>query len=120
MDKAVCHNGRIVGKIEGKTFVRVVDPTRHMLRSPAGWAHDDALLDRLQAAGITGVRIEDRDGGGAWFAPLAVIRSKGFAVNRPGWPAQTGLVLSEWATLRIRPATADDVAAMLQAMGGAR
>jgi hypothetical protein len=114
MDKAVRHNGRIVGKIEGQTFVRKVDPTRHMLRSPAGWAHDVALLERLQAAGITGIRIEARDGTGAWFAPVEVIRSKGFAVNRAGWPAQTGLQLAEWASLTIRPATVDDAAAMLQ------
>lgn len=114
----VRHNGRVVGRMDGKTFVRVVDPARHMLQRPAGWAHDDALLERLERAGCIAVRIEDRNGGGAWFAPLEVIRSKGFPVTRQGWPAQTGLVLAEWATLSIRPATASDVAGMLQAVGG--
>lgn len=116
MDTAVRHNGRIVGRMDGLTFVRVVDPDRHMLRRPMGWAHDDALLDRLEWAGCTGILIEDRSGTGSWFAPLTVIRSQGFAVQRPGWPAQTGLALADWATLQIRPATAADVAGMLQAV----
>jgi hypothetical protein len=119
METAVRHDGRVVGRMDGQTFVRSVDPERHMLRKPAGWAHDDALLDRLERAGCTSVRIEDRTGGGSWFAPLAVIRSNGIPVHRPGWPPQTVLVLADWATLSIRPATADDVAAMLQAVGGA-
>lgn len=119
MDAAVRHGGRIVGRMDGLTFVRVVDPARHMLRRPEGWAHDDALLDRLERAGCTGIRIEDRAGGGSWFAPLSVIRSRGVPVNRAGWPPQTVLVLADWATLQVRPATAADVAAMLQSVGAA-
>ena len=114
MDKAVRHNGRIVGVVEGKTFVRRVDPARHMLRSPAGWAHDVALLDRLQAAGITGIRIEAKDGTGAWFAPVEVIRSKGFPVNRPGWPPQTGLLLADWASLAVEVVTVEEGLRRLQ------
>lgn len=114
MDAAVRYNGRVVGRMDGPTFVRLADPTRHMLRSPAAWCHDNALLDRLERAGCTAVRIETRDGAGAWMAPLAVIRGKGFPVHRPGWPEQTGLILTEWATLQVRPATAADVTAMLQ------
>ena len=37
-------------------------------------------------------------------------------VNRAGRPPQTVLVLADWATLQIRPATAADMAAMLQAV----
>ena len=116
MDTAVRHGGRIVGRMDGPTFVRVVDPARHMLRRPMGWAHDDALLDRLERAGCTAILIQDKGGTGSWFAPLTVIRSRGFAVQRPGWPAQTGLALADWATLQIRPATVADVADMLQAV----
>ena len=119
MDAAVRHGGRIVGMMEGQTFVRLADPTRHMLRSPAAWAHDNALLDRLERAGCQAIRIDAKDGMGAWLAPLSVIRSKGFAVNRPGWPEQTGLALSEWARLEVRRATVADVAAMLQSVGAA-
>lgn len=116
MDAAVRHNGRIVGVMEGQTFVRLADPDRHQLRNPAAWAHDNALLDRLERAGCQGIHIDAKDGTGAWFAPLSVIRSKGFAVSRPGWPEQTGLALSDWARLEVRQATAADVAAMV---GGA-
>lgn len=115
MDAAVRHNGRIVGVMEGQTFVRLADPDRHQLRNPAAWAHDNALLDRLERAGCQAIRIDAKDGTGAWFAPLSVIRSKGFAVSRAGWPEQTGLILSEWATLDVRRGTVADVAAMLQA-----
>lgn len=111
---AVKHGGRIVGRMEGQTFVRLADPTRHMLKSPAAWCHDNGLLDRLERAGCVAIRIEAKDGTAAWMAPLAAIRRKGFPVHRPGWPSQTGLILSEWATLQVRPATAADVAAMLQ------
>ena len=116
MDAAVRHNGRIVGVMEGQTFVRLADPDRHQLRNPAAWAHDNALLDRLERAGCQGIHIDAKDGTGAWFAPLSVIRSKGFAVSRPGWPEQTGLALSDWARLEVRQATAADVEAMV---GGA-
>lgn len=119
MDNALRHNGRIVGKMDGRTFVRRVDPARHMLRRPAAWAHDDALLDRLTRAGCTGIRIEAADGSGVWWAPLDVIRSKGFAVGRAGWPAQTALKLEDWVRVEVRAATADDVATMLDAIGGA-
>ena len=116
MDTAVRHGGRIVGMMDGPVFVRLADPTKHMLRTPPAWAHDNALLDRLERAGCQGIRIDAKDGTGAWFAPLSVIRSKGFAVSRPGWPEQTGLALSDWARLEVRRATAADVAAMV---GGA-
>ena len=116
MDAAVRHAGRVVGRMEGQTFVRLADPTRHMLRSPAAWCHDNGLLSRLERAGCTAIRIESRDGAAAWMAPLSVIRSRGFAVHRPGWPEQPGLVLNEWATLQVRPATAADVAAMVTAI----
>lgn len=119
MDGAVKHNGRMVGRIEGKTFVRVADPSKHMLQRPLAWAHDDALLDRLERAGCVAIRIEDRNGGGAWYAPLTVIRERGFVVRRAGWPDQTGLALADWASLSIRPATAADVAAMLQGIEAA-
>ena len=114
--EAVRHQGRVVGRMDGSTFVRMADPARHMLRSPVAWCHDNALLDRLGRAGCTAIRIEAKDGSGAWMAPLAVIRGKGFPVHRPGWPEQTGLVLAEWATLQVRPATAADVAAMMTAI----
>lgn len=116
MDAAVKHAGRVVGRMDGSVFVRLADPTRHMLRSPAAWCHDSALLDRLERAGCTAIRIEAKDGSGAWMAPLAIVRGKGFPVHRPGWPEQTGLILSEWATLQVRPATAADVAAMMTAI----
>ena len=116
----VKHGGRAVGRMESETFVRLADPARHMLRSPEAWCHDDALLDQLERAGCAAIRIEARTGTGtgitAWMAPLAVIRRKGFPVHRPGWPEQTGLVLNEWATLQVRPATAADVAAMVTAI----
>lgn len=118
MDAAIRHGGRIVGRMEGRTFVRVVDPERHMLRSPAAWSHDNALLERLERAGCQAIRIDAKDGTGAWYAPLSVICSKGFAVSRPGWPEQTGLALSDWARLEVRQATVADVAAMLQSVGG--
>lgn len=112
--ESVRHNGRIVGLIDGRTFVRKADPERHMLRMPLAWCHDDALLDRLQAAGITGVRIEAKDGTGAWFAPIEVIRSKGFPVNRPGWPPQTGLLLADWASLAVEVVTVEEGLRRLQ------
>lgn len=119
MDAAVKHAGRVVGRMDGSVFVRLADPTRHMLRSPAAWSHDNALLERLERAGCAAIRIEARNGSGVWYAPLTVIRAKGFAVNRPGWPPQTALALPEWATVEVRQATAADVAAMLQDVGGA-
>ena len=104
--------------MDGSTFVRLADPTRHMLRSPAAWSHDNALLERLERAGCAAIRIEARNGSGVWYAPLTVIRAKGFAVNRPGWPPQTALALPEWATVEVRQATAVDVAAMVEALDG--
>ncbi|MBI4498111.1 MAG: hypothetical protein HY689_09460 [Chloroflexi bacterium] len=67
-----------------------LDPTRHKLRVPAGWATDAAHLDALRAAGGAGVRLLLVDGTtlestlSAWDAhALPVTRGHGEQVELP-------------------------------------
>lgn len=113
----VSHMRRVVGRMDGQTFVRSVDPARHQLRTPPAWSHDNSLLLQLRASGCQSVRLESRDGGSAWMAPLTVIFERGFPVHRQGYPPQTALALGDWATLEVRPATAEDVSAFLEGLG---
>ena len=79
----------------------MVNASQPRLPGAVSYTHLNTLLDRLERAGCQAIRIDAKDGTGAWLAPLSVIRSRGFAVSRPGWPEQTALALSDLSLIHI-------------------
>src|SRR5687768_1248507 len=88
--------GRVVGHFEGGWLVkRGLDPERHALRKPPGWATDAAHLALLRERGGAGVRIHGTDGH-TWQATLAAFDAHGFTIHR-GFGEQIGLAMRWWS-----------------------
>jgi hypothetical protein len=87
---------RVVGKVTGGVFVKTVAGSAHFLRKPPAIAFDVSSLDDAERAGAVQVQVTDRETGRIYRAPLALVRSAGFAVNR-GYGAQWALPLCYWS-----------------------
>lgn len=89
-------NGRnIAGAIRDGYLVKVTRASKHMLRSPKGWAIDAHALATARTAGAVGVRIEDQDTGKVYRADLATIDTHGWQFDR-GYGRQIALPLQYW------------------------
>lgn len=85
--------GRVVGHLTADGWLEKwgLDPDRHMLKRPAGWATDASHLD---ISGLVGVRIITTTGE-VWEAPIEAWRRYGIPINR-GHGAQVCLPLAYW------------------------
>jgi len=88
-------NGRVVGEVRAAVFRKTARASRHMLRRPPAWALDIASLDEAEALGAVRVRILDIETGRLYLAPISLIRSDGFRLNR-GYGQQVALALEFW------------------------
>lgn len=104
-------DGRIVGRVVGDTL-RKRAKSEHMLREPAGWAWDTAILDAAERAGVRFTEIEFN--GQIYRATLADFRRYGFPVDRRHGD-QRGLALIHWGVRRVGEAPA---AVQLSLFGG--
>jgi len=66
-----------------------------MLRQPKGWALDCQSLEDAEAKGARKVEIEDTESGLTYSASVALIRSKGVAIDRK-FGFQIALPLHYW------------------------
>ena len=90
-------DGKIVGELAGDTL-RKHAKREHMLREPAGWAWDTAILDAAERAGARYTEVICD--GLIYRASLADFRRYGFPVSR-GYGDQRGLPLAYWQTRRV-------------------
>lgn len=88
-------SGKIVGEVKNGVFVKKVRASKHMLRSPRGWALDVKSLRDAEEAGARMVELEDVDSGLTYSASVDLIRAKSIQVNR-GYGAQVALLLNSW------------------------
>ncbi len=87
---------RVVGYVAGGVFHKTITGSLHLLRVPPAIAFDVSSLDDAERAGADRVEVKDRESGRVYRAPLALVRSAGFPVNR-GHGAQWALPLSYWS-----------------------
>ncbi len=92
-------NGKVVGRISGDTFHKVVRGSVHQLRRPPAWALDVQSLADAERLGARSVQITDAETGIVYTAPIALIRAKGFVFDR-GHGRQIALPLAEWQVHR--------------------
>ena len=90
-------DGRIVGELAGDVL-RKHAKREHMLRSPAAWAWDAAILDAAEQAGARFTEIETE--GRIFRASLSDFRRYGFPIRR-GHGDQRGLALTYWHVRRV-------------------
>lgn len=105
--QAVYSAGRVVGQLRDGWLVKTgLDPARHKVRIPPGWATD---ADHLLIPGLKGVRLVLQDGTrleapiGLWqrhglrinrgFGPQVLLCDEFWAARRPGAPAVEQLAL---------------------------
>ena len=86
---------RVAGELVGRILKKAVQGSRHLLRKPPGWAIDEDILRRAQAAGAETVCILDRESGKTYTSPLETIFSKGIKFDR-GFGEQICLPLCKW------------------------
>ncbi len=82
----------IVGYVLGEIFSKTITGIKHILRQPPAIAFDLATLDDAARAGANRVEVKDRESGRIYRAPLALVRSAGFTLNR-GFDLQIALTL---------------------------
>ena len=88
-------SGKIVGEVKNGVFVKKVRASKHMLRSPRGWALDIQSLKDAEQAGARFVELRDSDTGKTYRASIEQIWNDGFQINR-GFGAQQVMVMSKW------------------------
>jgi LAS superfamily LD-carboxypeptidase LdcB len=105
-------DGRIVGELAGDVL-RKHAKREHMLREPAAWAWDSAILDTAEQGGAQFTEVQC--GGLIYRATLADFKRYGFPVRR-GYGDQRGLALTYWHVRRVGEPPA---AVQLSLFGGA-
>ena len=87
---------KVVGHIEGDTFHKQVEGSRHFLRRPPAIAFDVSTLDDAEKKGAKHVCVTDKE----YHARMSTVRDKGFSMNR-GYGNQIALPLTEWSPTRV-------------------
>jgi hypothetical protein len=75
-------NGRAIGKVTGRTFVKVITGSKHFLRKPTAIAFDRSTLADARKAGATVVAVTDRETAKVYRATIDDIEAHGVPVNR--------------------------------------
>lgn len=88
-------DNRIAGALVGGYLRKIVQGSRHMLRSPRGWAIDAHALATARAAGALGLRVEDTETGRVYLADWAALDAHGYSFNR-GYGDQVALPIQYW------------------------
>ena len=81
---SLVHNkqGRLVGKIENKVFIKEVNGHKHMLRKPLAWAIDCDILDRVIIPLCHSIHIIDKDTGYRYIVGVALFKELKQKINR--------------------------------------
>lgn len=94
----VNHRGKqiCVGQVNGHTFTKHIQGSKHMLRTPRAIALDAQNIVDAERAGATDVRIIDSETNRIYTATFATFKAKCFRVAR-GDGHQLGLTLDQWS-----------------------
>ena len=96
--------GQVTGSLENGTLVkRGVDPHRHQLRKPPGWAIDHAHLKKMVEVDAWGIVLFTTDGQ-MWTASLDIVLKHALRIDR-GHGVQIVLPLTHWTVTDWRQGT---------------
>ena len=95
-NKVVRLGKKVIGNVEGDTLNKIVDSSKHFLRTPPAIAFDELALSKAEELGATKIKVKDKLTGITYHSTIDAVRSRGFAFNR-GFGSQVGLALSEWS-----------------------
>jgi hypothetical protein len=86
---------KIVGKVKGKEYIKIVSASKHFLRHPRAIAFDLECLSSAEGMGAIWVRVDDRESRMTYKANIDLIRKAGFKLDR-GYGKQIALPLNMW------------------------
>ena len=75
-------DGRIVGKIENKVFIKELYGNKHMLRKPIAWAIDCDIFDRVIKPLCYSIHIIDKDTGHRYIVGVETFKENCHKINR--------------------------------------
>ncbi|KKN59288.1 hypothetical protein LCGC14_0543870 [marine sediment metagenome] len=87
--------GRLVGRILDRVFVKELYGNRHMLRRPIAWAIDCDIFDRVIVPNCNSIHIIDKDTGHKYICSVKTFQEKRGKLNRK-YGSQYYLELVHW------------------------
>jgi hypothetical protein len=96
MDKTIKVFGKMVGKVKGDTFEKIVDSRSHFLKSPPAITVDLRSLEQAETAGARQVIIIDKYTGKEYTATIKYLRAFGLELDR-GYGKQIALEIPKWS-----------------------
>lgn len=75
-------NGRVIGRIEGKVFIKEVYGSKHMLRKPLAWAIDCDIFNRVISPLCFSIHIIDKDTKRRYVCGVTTFRAYCHKLNR--------------------------------------
>jgi hypothetical protein len=92
--------GKVVGTVQGATFRKTIDGTRHMLQKPnKAIAINVDALTQAEQQGAREIEVYDRETQTIYRATINHFKQRGFSVNR-GYGLQLALTLEGWTRSR--------------------
>lgn len=89
------YDGRIIGYLEGDTFVKPVIGSKHRLLKPPAWAVDSMAFDQQIKTAATMFRVEDKETDTVYEVPVVYFDQHKGVLDR-GFGRQYFLPLSRW------------------------
>ena len=93
---------KVIGRVIGGTFAKVIQGSRHLLRTPAALGFDLSTLEDAERAGAVDVAVTDSDTGRVYRQTIETIRRYGFPVTR-GHGRQWALSLDHYSVDGAQP-----------------
>jgi len=87
--------GKVVGRVENKTFCKTIIGSKHLLRIPPAIAFDVTSLEAAESAGAQMVWVKDVETASVYETTISKIKEKGIRLNR-GYGDQVALPLKNW------------------------
>jgi hypothetical protein len=85
--------GKVIGEVQGDTYVKKVRESKHMHRNPRGWAIDLNALLKIEQMGVENVEIIDTESGKLYRCKLETFWERGQMLDK-GYGKQMLLLLN--------------------------
>jgi len=90
--------GKIVGHLDGRTFLKRVLGSRHQLRRPRAWCLSAQVFEEQIRPCATEIVVEDTESSIVYRTSLETFVRHCFEIQRGSFERQLGLALKHWDT----------------------
>jgi len=97
--KRFTYRGKSIGVLEGDVLKKELSASKHMLRSPKGWAIQNFVLNEAEQIGAKFICIHELEEDTCFWATVGDFKTKGYSFDR-GYGGQTALPIRYWQKLK--------------------